>query len=160
MKPYARMIAVMGFSACLVGCTGSDGDTASAEGAPAVNPDANEAPVPDNTASVTAEPIAADAPAFARLYPGSTLLQAPVLADGADGPGGMAEFTTDASPQQVIDYYRGLAGNNGLKPVMSMNQGNARAFAALNDRGAEIQVVASNEDDAPTSVQLTWKTGH
>lgn len=164
MKAYAKTIAVVAFATSLAACSDSDGEAPVAEAAvataqPEPAPATPVTPAAPAGASTPLQPLASNAPAFASLYPGATLLQAPVLADGADGPGGMAEFTVSASPEQIVEHYRHLADKHGLDPVMAMNQGNARAFAALNAKGAEVQVVASPDDQGVTTVHLTWKSG-
>lgn len=159
MKVYAKTIAVMVLASSLAACgdTGSNAPITDAQATPV-----DAAPKTPVAAAESADlqPLAANAPAFASLYPGATLLQPAVTADGPDGPGGIAEFTTPATPEQVIEHYRALADTNGLDPVMAMNQGNARAFAALDAKGAEVQVIASPGDQNLTSVHLTWKSGH
>lgn len=114
------------------------------------------APVPDSAAAAID-----GAPAFAALYPGAQTDGAPVTASGPDGPGGLVTFTTEASPDAVIDFYRQRAERAGLAPVMAMNQGDARAYgaAARTEKGASLQVVASPGQDGLTSVQLTWNGG-
>lgn len=101
------------------------------------------------------------APAFAALYPGAQTDGAPVMASGADGAGGLVTFTTPASPDAVVDFYRQRAENAGLASVMAMNQGHARAYGAADDaeKGASLQVVAAPGEDGLTSVQLTWSNG-
>lgn len=169
MKPFGILIAASASTLVLAACD-SNGSGAT----PPVAADASATAVPAEDADVAASPDApvvagapaavgltpaSNAPAFAVIYPDAALSQPAVTANGPDGPGGMVEFTTSASPDDVVDYYRELAAKAGLKPVMSMNQGHARAFAALNTAGAEVQVVASPTEDGSTSTQLTWKAG-
>lgn len=101
------------------------------------------------------------APAFAALYPGAQTDAAPVTASGPDGPGGIVTFTTDATPDAVIDFYRQRAEKAGLFPIMAMNQGEARAYgaSARTENGASLQVVAAPDEDGLTSVQLSWSDG-
>lgn len=101
------------------------------------------------------------APAFAALYPGAQTDAAPVTASGPDGPGGIVTFTTDATPDAVIDFYRQRAEKAGLFPIMAMNQGEARAYgaSARTEKGASLQVVAAPDEDGLTSVQLSWSDG-
>jgi len=86
---------------------------------------------------------------------------APVTASGPDGPGGIVTFTTDATPDAVIDFYRQRAEKAGLSPIMAMNQGEARAYgaSARTEKGASLQVVAAPDEDGLTSVQLSWSDG-
>lgn len=160
MKPFGHFLLAALAVTTLAACDGAPEEppvaqTAATEGeAQSVD----QAP-PAGHAPQAGERLADGAPDFASLYPEAQLTQPVVMADGSDGPGGIAEFHTAASPDDIVAHYRRLAADAGLKPVMSMNQGNARAFAALRPDGAEIQVVASPDGETGTSVQLTWKSG-
>lgn len=107
-----------------------------------------------------AAPAAPGAPAFATLYPGATADAPAVVAIGDAGEGGLVTFETAASPDEVIAYYRDRASEAGLKPVMGMNQGDARAYGAADGTpdGAKLSVVAAPGEDG-TSVQLSWSEG-
>lgn len=127
-------------------------------------PSAYAAPAaaPANAPTPEAPATAIDgAPTFAALYPGAQADAAPVTASGPDGPGGIVTFTTDATPDAVIDFYRQRAEKAGLSPIMAMNQGEARAYgaSARTDKGASLQVVAAPGEDGLTSVQLSWSNG-
>ena len=166
MKPFGILLATGTLSLALVACDSSTPNVAETSPAQAGSPaPVEDVPPPadsdisETQPQVPAQPAASNAPAFATLYPGAALSQPVVTARGPDGPGGIAEFTTSATPDEVISFYRDAAAKTGLKPVMSMNQGDARAFAALNSAGAEVQVVASPNSEGATSVQLTWKAG-
>ena len=100
-------------------------------------------------------------PGLAALYPGAQTDAALVTASGPDGPGGIVTFTTDATPDAVIDFYRQRAEKAGLFPIMAMNQGEARAYgaSARTEKGASLQVVAAPDEDGLTSVQLRWSDG-
>lgn len=151
-------VSTIAFSAALLGACSNDSDaTTPLEVATA--PDTVEITVPNaaDATVVAGERLSQDAPAFASLYPQATLSKPVVTARENGNEGGIAEFTTADSPQLVMDHYRQLASSNGLLPVMAMNQGTARAFAAKNQDGAELQVVASPSEDGLTSVQLTWQ---
>jgi len=153
----------------ILGSAGCDTSTA-----PAKAPEAAEnaespalvAPVPAPAVAPAAEPTVMattatpGAPAFAAIYPGGEIEGEPTLATGPAGPGGLVTFTTEATPDDVVKFYRQRAEAAGLAPVMSMNQGDARAYGAQAATDASIQVVASPaEDGAATSVQLSWSAG-
>lgn len=133
-----------------------DPKAAETESAPAAASPAAAAP-----ALPPAQAAAPGAPAFAVLYPGARVDGAPTLADGAGGPGGILAFTVDASPDEVIAFYRQRAEAAGLASVMAMNQGETRAFGAAgpNAGSAALQVVASPAEDGGSSVMLTWSAG-
>ncbi len=96
-----------------------------------------------------------DGPAFAQTYPGAEIEQATLgEAEGSDG--GLMVFTTEAAPEQVVDFYKGKAEAAGLSPTMAMAQGDTHAYGAAHPQtGATLSVVAS-PDRARTSVQLSW----
>lgn len=156
----------------LVGCTVLLGACGDDPAAPAVAETTTSAAIeaPDTVIlganTPAAAPVAASpplshsAPVFASLYPAATLSKPVMTARENGSEGGIAEFTTPDSPQMVMDHYRRLAGSSGLDPVMAMNQGSARAFAAKNQNGAELQVVASSTEDGLTAVQLTWQAAN
>lgn len=112
-------------------------------------------------AAAPAEPAAPNAPVFAVLYPGAQVDGAPTLADGASGPGGVLAFTVDATPDQVVAFYKQRAEAAGLASVMGMNQGDTRAYGAAGTGvdAAALQVVASPAESGGASVQLTWSAG-
>lgn len=109
-------------------------------------------------------PAAPRAPAYA-LIPVDGETEGPAtLADGPQGAGGMVTYTTALSPDAAVDFHRGHAEAAGLATVMTMTQGEARAYgaAAQDTSGAGVQVVASPvaaESGPETSVTLTWTAG-
>ncbi|WP_271165364.1 hypothetical protein ACETKC_15755 [Brevundimonas intermedia] len=150
---------------CLAGCD----DRSNAEQTPdqvdAVAPVeapesvAAEAPTPVEPAALV--PAAPGAPAYAALYPGAALDQPATTADGPDGQGGLVTFTTAASPDEVVGFYRARAEEAGLTSVMGMDQGDARAYGAAGGQAGAInlQVVAAPGEGGETSVQLSWSAG-
>lgn len=123
------------------------------------------AQAPDHAASPagpeTAPAAIKGAPGFAVIYPGGQADGEALTASGPDGPGGIITFTTDATPDAVIDFYRQRAERAGLDPIMAMNQGEARAYgaSAKSEKGAGLQVVAAPGEGGVTSVQLSWNGG-
>jgi len=118
------------------------------------------------TAAVSpGRPAAAKAPAYAVLPQDGRPDGSATVADGPGGPGGMVTYQTALSPDAVVEFHRGHAEAAGLATVMTMTQGEARAYgaAAQDASGAGVQVVASPiaaEGAAPeTSVTLTWTAG-
>lgn len=167
MRPLAARAAMAAATAAallLASCgdpASSDVATPSAEApTPAV-----ASPAPAASAGVAeqadARPAGPDAPAFAVLYPGAEPSGAPTLAQGPAGPGGIVIFTTEATPDQVIDFYRQRAEAAGLTSINAMNQGDARGYSAgdgASGRGQLLSVVATPIDGV-TSVQLDWSAG-
>ncbi len=118
-------------------------------------------PAGSTAASSSAAPAAPGAPAFAVVYPGGETSGPATVARGPDGPGGILSFTTEATPDAVIDFYRQRAETAGLASVMAMNTGEARAYGAAAEDGSGklLRVVATPVEDGPTNVQLDWTAG-
>jgi hypothetical protein len=118
-------------------------------------------PAGSTAASSSAAPAAPGAPAFAVVYPGGETSGPATVARGPDGPGGILSFTTEATPDAVIDFYRQRAETAGLASVMAMNTGDARAYGAAAEDGSGklLRVVATPVEDGPTNVQLDWTAG-
>lgn len=165
MKRSLAATAILGAMA-LAGC----GDRPPADGAePEVAAVETPAPVAEVATAKSAPPIgseatpaAAGAPAFAVIYPGGAPTAPATVAQGPEGPGGIVEFTTDAAPSAVIDFYRQRAEAAGLKPINTMSQGDSMGYGAgdgAEGRGQLLSVVATRVEDEPTSVQLTWTAG-
>jgi len=112
------------------------------------------------TATTTAEPAAPNAPEFAVIYPGGAPKSAAISAQGPAGPGGMLDFTTDATPDEIVAFYRQRAEAAGLKPINSLNRGEARAYSAGDGGTRLLTVVVTPVDGAPNDVQLSWTSGH
>ncbi len=161
MKRTLAAAALMAALA-LAGCSQApaDGAPAAAEAAPAADAAAPAVAAP-SVATGAATPAAPGAPAFAVVYPGGATEGPATVARGPDGPGGILSFTTDATPDAVIDFYRQRAEAAGLASVMAMNTGDARAYgaAASDGSGKLLRVVATPVEDGPTSVQLDWTAG-
>jgi hypothetical protein len=127
--------------------------------APASPSEGEAAPAPG---AMTADiPAAPGAPAYAALYPGAALDQPATTAAGPDGEGGLVTFTTAATPDEVVAFYRPRAEEAGLTSVMGMNQGDARAYGAAGGQAGatNLQVVAAPGAGGETSVQLSWSAG-
>lgn len=165
------VLALGGGLAACDGPTSSDNGAANAAPSAKVANAADAVPAADEASPAPASAPVADAsaeagvidgaPAFAALYPGAQADGAPVRASSAAGPGGLITFTTDATPDAVVAFYRQRAEAAGLAPIMAMNQGDARAYGAAGrgDKGASLQVVASPGENGLTSVQLSWSAG-
>ena len=154
----AALMAALALAGCSQGT--ADEAPAAAEAAPAADAAAPAAAAPA-VAAGAATPAAPGAPAFAVVYPGGAAEGPATVARGPDGPGGILSFTTDATPDAVIDFYRQRAEAAGLASVMAMNTGDARAYgaAASDGSGKLLRVVATPVEDGPTSVQLDWTAG-
>lgn len=161
----AVSLCLISVSLGLSGC-----DRTSTPQAPSPAPDAAQASVADDhpapapvdaPPATEAAPAIPGAPAFAALYPGAELDGEPTVASGQAGDGGLVTFRTSASPDAVVEFYRARAESAGLRSVMGMNQGDARAYGAAGNaaNGPTLQVVAAPGEGAETSVQLSWSAG-
>lgn len=160
-----RIMAAVALSAALglAGCgQGGAPDKAAADtAAPAVAPPSGVAKnVADAAAPAVAAatPAAPGAPAFAPLYPGAAITSPAAVAQGPEDAGAMVSFTTQASPEDVIAFYRQHAEAAGLMSVNSMNRGTTRAYGAAAGDGSSalLHVVADAPGDGQTHVQLDW----
>lgn len=164
-----RAAAALAAAMAMTGCSQAAADKAppadgGADAAEAVDtsaviaaPDARATP-----AAPAALPAAPGAPAFAVLYPGGSVDGPATMAQSPAGPGGILTFTTDASPDTVVAFYRQRAEAAGLTTIASMSQSGASAYSAGDGaagQGKLLSVVATPVDDGPTSVQLSWAAG-
>jgi len=159
-----RMFAAAALTATLAaaGCGQSPAKEAAApDKAVAVDTVASASGAAAPAAATAAAPAAPGAPVFAVVYPGGAVSGPATVAQGPDGPGGILSFTTDATPETVIAFYRQRAEAAGLASVSAMNQGEARAYGAAAEDGSGklLRVVATPVKDGPTSVQLDWTAG-
>ena len=160
MKRTLAVAALMAAMA-MAGCSQAPADEAPvADAVPAADAAAPVAPAPAEAATA-ATPAAPGAPDFAVIYPGAVASGPPTVARSAEGPGGILVFTTEATPDAVIAFYRQRAEAAGLASVLAMNTGEARAYgaAARDDSGKLLHVVATPVEGGPTSVQLDWTNG-
>jgi hypothetical protein len=152
---------------CLAGCDDRpQAEQTSAQAATAAprektGPAQGEAEVAASPEPPVAVLAAPGAPSYAALYPGAALDQPATTAAGPEGEGGLVTFTTAASPDAVVEFYRARAEEAGLTSVMGMNQGDARAYGAAGGQSgaANLQVVAAPGEGGETSVQLSWSAG-
>ncbi len=171
MRSLAAMIAATTFGLAACGSdntTDTMSDKASAEtAAPSLTVDTpTDADVVADVETVPAgNAKAADStPAYAVVYPGGEIEGSPTAATGPAGAGGLLTFVIDEAPETIIDFYRQRAEAAGLSSVMAMNQGDAKAYGAVQaqsgaQNGASLQVVAAPLEGGQTSVQLSWSAG-
>lgn len=152
---------------CLAGCdrpaaapqtpAATDEPAVAAPSVAPVEAAADPAPVP----AAEALPAAPGAPSYAALYPGAEPDAPAVVGTGEAGDGGLVTFQTAASPDDVVAFYRQRAEDAGLRTMMGMNQGDARAYGAADEDpgGPQLKVVAAPGEEGRTSVQLSWSEG-
>lgn len=162
MRSRLAVIVLFGAAAGLASCDGEKAKGPETASPPAVRAEAasrSSQPTPTIPAEeAVVQRAGENAPVFAVLYPGAEQDAAgePDLT-GADA--GLV-FVTDATPDDVVDFYRGRAEQAGLATVMSLNQGEVRAYGAADAPGStSLKVLAHPAEDGRTQVQLTWKGG-
>ena len=107
-------------------------------------------------ATPSGEPVEG-APAFVSLYPGAVIETTP-LAVSAEGGG--VVFTSEASPDAIVDFYRQRTQAAGMVQIMALNNGDTRAYAANKTAGgASLTVVSRPLETGGTTTQLTWVPG-
>jgi hypothetical protein len=161
-----RILAVAGLATAMlvVGCQNADdaatADTAMADAAAEAAAPAVAADTPVTPAS-TAARAAPGAPVFAVLYPGAIAKGPAAAGQSPAGPGGMIEFTTDATPDEVVAFYREQAEAAGLRSINAMNREDARAYAAGDgaDGAGKLLNVIATPVEGSTDVLLTWSNG-
>jgi len=157
------LVAAMALAGCSPPAEEAAPVTAEAAAAEAAAADAASpvAAAPAESPAAAAAPAAPGAPAFAVVFPGGTAQGPVTVARGPVGPGGILSFTTDATPDDVVAFYRQRAEAAGLASVMAMNTGEARAYgaAAGDGSGKLLHVVATPVEGGPTTVQLDWTNG-
>ena len=160
----ASAAALMAVGLVLVACGGDaepEAPAAVEASAPVDAPAVADAPAAAST-NAGAVPAAPDAPDYAVLYPEATPMGPATVARGPSGPGGIATFTTPATPDAVVTFYRQRAEAAGLVTIASMTQGGASAYSAgdgASGTGKLLSVVATPGEDGPTNVQLSWTAG-
>jgi hypothetical protein len=163
MHRQSLPIAGLAIAALAVGGCSESGSRAEA-GAPAeASAPATAAPAsvtPTEAPAVAAEAGATPAagngpPAFAEPVPGAEIQQV-TAGDSADAEGGLAVYTTDVPPEDVIAFYRSRAEAAGLASTMAMTQGDTHAYGASDADGATNVSIVASPDGQRTSVQVSW----
>ena len=166
MKRSLAASALIG-AMTLAGCGEGEPATAPAAADAAVEtaapaaPAETAAPAPESPAPA-AVPAAGGAPAGAGNDPGGGPDGPAPTAPGAGRATGIVQFTTDATPEAVIAFYREQAEAAGLKSINTMNRGASAGYSAgdgAGGRGQLLSVIATRVEGEPTSVQLDWTTG-
>lgn len=160
-------VAALATALTMAGCQQAQDDSGAAAPAAeavaedAVAPAADAAPAAPAATTSRAAPAGAGAPSFAVLYPGASPKGPAASGQSPAGPGGMIEFTTDATPDEVVAFYRQRAEAAGLKSINALNRDDARAYAAgdgADGTGKLLNVIATPVDGS-TDVLLSWSSG-
>jgi len=146
----AALAASLALGACGQGAVEDDTAPAPAEAAAA------EMPETPPRGAEAAEAAPSGPPAYAAAYPGAEFNPSGAATD----LGGSVTFTTDDSPEAVINFYQAKARDSGLATVSALKQGQAQAYGAGDPerQGTTLTVVAAPAEDDPdrTEVSVTW----
>jgi len=116
--------------------------------APAANPSA----IPGPPEAVVPQ----GPPAYAQVFPGAVVSQN-VTGTNAGHVGGMVAFTTKASPEAVLDFYRKAAKAAGLTPTADTVDGQLHTFVAGGPGGTQaMSVSAAPSAGGGSLVQLIY----
>ncbi len=96
---------------------------------PSANPGPAEAAVPQGP------------PAYAQVFPGAAV-SSRVTGTNGGGVGGMVAYTTKASPEEVLDFYRKAAKAAGLAATADTLDGQLHTFVAGAPGGGEAMSVS------------------
>jgi hypothetical protein len=102
----------------------------------------------------TGSAATAKLPNYAPLYPGATV-ETSVNSSGSN-EGGMVLFKTNASSQNVIDFYKKSAGAAGMSDVFNMSTGDSMSFSAHDVKTKHGFSVVATKAEGGTTVQVTW----
>jgi hypothetical protein len=102
-----------------------------------------------------------DLPSWVPKYPGAVntgLFSAKGSDANGEGEGGSFGFTTPDAPQKVLDFYRGKAGDLGLKINMNTDTGSGGMIVAAEENEKRTMMVTANASGNSTSVSVTYKS--
>ena len=91
------------------------------------------------------------------LYPGAKVT-ASFSGQGKDGSGGMVAFTTTASPDDVIAFYKQKAEAIGMAQTMNMDMGGTKSYVAANEKDKRTLSITATKASDGTTGQVTWGT--
>ncbi|ABC63865.1 hypothetical protein [Erythrobacter litoralis] len=112
----------------------------------------------DGTATMQTGPnVRARLPLGFKVYPGATVLSATNI-DSDGEKGSLVMMETNATPDEIIAYYKAEAEAAGIDIKMDMTTGESRALAGEGASGASFSVNAGEQGSA-TSVQLMVSEG-
>lgn len=158
MRTVLVAVSVLAVSLAACGKAEDSGKPAVAVRKDSVTVKASDGHATVTTGGGAAIAAAANLPDFAPLYPGASveMSAAGQGAAGENAEGGTVTFTTGATPQQVVDFYKQKTGEKGVPSQMNANMGQALMFAAADESGARSLQVIASPTGAGTNVAVTW----
>lgn len=102
----------------------------------------------------TGAAASAKTPAYAPVFPGSTI-ETSVNASGPN-EGGMVMFKTNASAASVIDFYKKAAASAGMANVLDMTTADSVSYSAKYEKTNHAMTVIATKSGDDTNVQLSW----
>jgi hypothetical protein len=105
------------------------------------------------SATFGAGATATQLPDFLPLYPGAKVLSS-INAPQAGMQGGSVAFETNASPAEVVTFYKQKAAAQGLAETLSSTETDGMTYMASKDQ-TMVQVIASKGTNS-TEIVLSW----
>ena len=93
-----------------------------------------------------------------KLYPGAEVLSS-MTGTGEGKSGGMVSFKTDVSRDEVMEFYKKQAQDQGIKIEAEMTMGDRKMFAGNNDGDQNLSVTAAT-DNGKTVVTVIGGMGN
>ena len=97
----------------------------------------------------------AKTPTYLPLYPGAKVTSS-FTGSGKDGSGGVVTFSANATPADIINFYKPKVTAAGMAQTMSMEMGATTTYAATNEASKQSVSVSATKGGDGTTVQLTW----
>ena len=93
--------------------------------------------------------VAADLPDGYSLYPGASVINTTTM-NQSDGQGILVIMQSDATPEEMVTFYRSQAKNAGVEIGMEMNSNGSMMVAGESEDGGTFSFNASSSGDGTT----------
>ncbi|MGF1550655.1 MAG: hypothetical protein ACFBQW_09060 [Sphingomonadaceae bacterium] len=104
--------------------------------------------------------VTAELPEGFSLYPGARIVNSTVMRGDASGQeGAMLVFTSSASPEKLISYYRDQAEDAGIEIQMETTAGGSRMIGGEGPDGLSFSFSANEAGDETTGTLLIGREG-
>lgn len=160
-----KKLAIAGIAILLAACSSEKSgtfETDEGEGSYSIDEDSGEtsASIKTEDGTITmrsGENVAVDLPKGFTLYPGAKVVSNTVIAQD-DGKGALVVMESDASPQEMGDFYKKQAEAAGVDISIQLTTDAGRMIAGQAEDGSSFSFNA-NAEDGKTVGQLTVQQG-
>jgi hypothetical protein len=97
-----------------------------------------------------------DMPAFAPLYPGAKVMSSVVASNNNGTRGAQVMFSVNASPTDVVAFYKQKVDAAGLPQTMNVQQGDSSMLVASKDKKSV--AITVTKSDSGSQVQVIWSS--